>query len=315
MAPLYAQANAFDQDRRGAVDHPVLSRYQGSVLYMTGGENLGRARIADLDKGKVTLRAVEGRISNRFYFAPAGRSALEVQRNYLQALTAAGFKPMISCEVEQCARLNLQGAISDLPRNAAWDEGNAVVSGIFNSGNQPFFHYVSARKEVPGGTMYVQVGLVGSPKEPPINGRVRQFMQIIEPATLEDGKVLVDMKGIQQGLQRDGKIALYGVHFDTGKAVIRDESSEQLKQMAAALKAEPSLKVFIVGHTDSQGDFESNIALSQRRAQAVVDALSTRHGIAANRLTARGVASLSPVSANTSEDGRAKNRRVELVVR
>jgi outer membrane protein OmpA-like peptidoglycan-associated protein len=145
--------------------------------------------------------------------------------------------------------------------------------------------------------------------------RVRQFVQIVEPAVLEGGKVTVDTRAIQEGLQRDGKVALYGVTFDTNKAVIREQSGEQLEQMAKALKASPAQKVFIVGHTDDQGEFEANVSLSQKRAQAVAEALAGKYGIAANRMTARGVANLAPVASNGSEEGRAKNRRVELVAR
>jgi outer membrane protein OmpA-like peptidoglycan-associated protein len=110
-------------------------------------------------------------------------------------------------------------------------------------------------------------------------------------------------------------MALYGVNFDTNKAVVRDDSAAQLKEMAAVLKAAPALKVFIVGHTDNQGEFGVNRTLSQKRAEAVVAALSSQYGIAPARLTGYGVASLAPLSANDSEDGRAKNRRVEMVVR
>jgi outer membrane protein OmpA-like peptidoglycan-associated protein len=85
--------------------------------------------------------------------------------------------------------------------------------------------------------------------------------------------------------------------------------------MAKALQAQPKMKVFIVGHTDDQGEFEANMTLSQKRAQAVADALANKYGIAANRMLPRGVANMAPVASNASDEGRAKNRRVELVVR
>ena len=144
---------------------------------------------------------------------------------------------------------------------------------------------------------------------------MQQLLQVVEPATAGTGKVTVDAKAIGDTLKRDGKIALYGVHFDTNKAVLKPDSDEQLKQMAQALNTARDTRVFIVGHTDNQGDFENNLGLSQRRAQAVADALSTRFGIAANRMTARGVASLAPVATNADDAGRARNRRVELVLR
>jgi OOP family OmpA-OmpF porin len=125
---------------------------------------------------------------------------------------------------------------------------------------------------------------------------------------------LLDAPALQKALQSDGKVALYGVYFDTDKATLKPESKAQLDQMAQLLKTAPALKVFIVGHTDNQGQFAHNQELSQQRADAVVKALSSQYGIAAGRLSGKGVASLAPVASNDAEPGRAKNRRVELVL-
>jgi outer membrane protein OmpA-like peptidoglycan-associated protein len=83
--------------------------------------------------------------------------------------------------------------------------------------------------------------------------------------------------------------------------------------MAELLRSQATLRVHIVGHTDNVGSFEANLALSQERAQAVVAALVSDYRIDAKRLAARGVASLSPVASNLTDEGKAKNRRVELV--
>jgi len=309
---LQAQAQPnFTKDIAGGSDHPLLHRYEGSMLYMYGGENLGQARVVDTEAGKPVLRKVEGKTANRFYWGPKGRSALEIHRNYQQALTAAGFKILYACETDQCEKARVQNLVQELPREVNWKSFDALVSSIFNSGNQPRFHLVSAAKPGPGGNTYVMVAL----SEYTDFQRVRQFVQIVEPTVMEGGKVTVNTRAIQEGLQRDGKVALYGVTFDTNKAVIREQSSEQLEQMAKALQAQPKMKVFIVGHTDDQGEFEANMTLSQKRAQAVADALASKYGIPANRMMPRGVANMAPVASNATEEGRAKNRRVELVVR
>ena len=205
--------------------------------------------------------------------------------------------------------------IQEFPRTARWKKSDAIVDSTFNSGSQPNFHYLSARKPGPGGMTYVALGLVGGSSDGPVAGRVRQFIQIIEPVQVEMGKVTVDANAIQGGLKRDGKIALYDVTFDTNKATLSAQSDAQLGQMAQALKAAPALKVFIVGHTDNQGELARNTTLSQQRADAVVTALSSRFGIAPARLLGRGVANLAPVASNDTEPGRARNRRVEMVVR
>lgn len=314
LAPAVA-ADPYTSDKPGGADHRLLSRYQGSILFMYGHSAAASAQFIFDDKGKPTLRPAEGRVDSRIYWGPKGRSPLEVYRNYRQALEAGGFEILYACETRQCEADDVQPMVQELPRTASWKESNPFVSGIFNSGSQPGFHYVSARRNGPNGPTYVAVALVGGFDDRPVFGRVRQFVQIVEPARIEMNKVTVDARAIQAGLQRDGKLALYGVTFDTNQAVLRDESTAQLTEMASVLKAAPALKVFIVGHTDNQGQFQANLQLSQKRADAVVAALGTRHGIAPARLIARGVANLSPVASNDAEPGRARNRRVEMVVR
>jgi outer membrane protein OmpA-like peptidoglycan-associated protein len=84
--------------------------------------------------------------------------------------------------------------------------------------------------------------------------------------------------------------------------------------MAKLLNGQPAMKVFIVGHTDSQGAYEHNMTLSRQRAEAVAAALANSHKIARNRLYTAGIGYLAPIGSNATEDGRALNRRVELVV-
>ena len=112
----------------------------------------------------------------------------------------------------------------------------------------------------------------------------------------------------------EGHLAITGVSFATGGSQIAAESAPALDRVAQMLRDNEDLKVAIVGHSDNQGGLNANIALSQRRAEAVLRAL-VRRGIAAGRLEARGIGYLSPLRANTTEEGRAINRRVELVVR
>ena len=108
-----------------------------------------------------------------------------------------------------------------------------------------------------------------------------------------------------------GRVALY-INFDTGKAVIRPDSRQIIDQIAEMLKEESTLNITVEGHTDSTGDPAGNLRLSEMRAASVVAALVER-GIDASRLSAVGFGRTKPIANNSTEDGRAKNRRVELV--
>ena len=112
-------------------------------------------------------------------------------------------------------------------------------------------------------------------------------------------------------LDANGSIDLYGLHFDTDKATLKPESTAVLEQVLALLQERSDLQVAIAGHTDAEGDDAHNLALSQRRAKAVVDWL-TAHGIAATRLRDEGHGESTPVASNETPQGRALNRRVEI---
>jgi outer membrane protein OmpA-like peptidoglycan-associated protein len=140
------------------------------------------------------------------------------------------------------------------------------------------------------------------------------YLFIVEKDVMTQ-EVVADAKFMADGISSTGHVAVYGVYFETDKAEIKPESEPALAEMAKLLKGNPALNVFIVGHTDSTGTVEHNLKLSQDRATAVVTLLVSKHGIAASRLKAYGVGSLAPVAPNKTDEGRAKNRRVELVER
>lgn len=142
------------------------------------------------------------------------------------------------------------------------------------------------------------------------NGKI--WLRIIEKAAMEQ-HIVADAASFASDLKKTGHVAVEGIYFDTGKSVLKPESTPALVQVAKLLTDDPSLKLWVVGHTDAVGKVDDNQKLSQARAKAVVMELTTKHGIAAARLEGYGVGPLSPAASNDAEDGRAKNRRVELV--
>ena len=141
-------------------------------------------------------------------------------------------------------------------------------------------------------------------------GRNYQLTIVESQAMRQD--VTADAAAMSKDLQTSGRTVVYGLHFDTGSAVIKPESDATLSQMVLLLRSTPALKVFIVGHTDNVGMLDMNVKLSADRADALVKALVAR-GIVASRLRAFGAGPFCPVASNRDEPGRAQNRRVELV--
>jgi outer membrane protein OmpA-like peptidoglycan-associated protein len=125
--------------------------------------------------------------------------------------------------------------------------------------------------------------------------------------------VVANADALARGLKETGHVAVNGILFDTGKTDLKSSSEAAIAEVVTLLKADASLLLYVVGHTDNVGGLESNMRLSQGRAEAVVKSLVSGHGIAPARLKAFGNGPYAPVSTNETEAGRAKNRRVELV--
>lgn len=142
------------------------------------------------------------------------------------------------------------------------------------------------------------------------NGKV--WLRIVEKQAMAQ-HVVADAASFGNGLKATGHVEIPGIFFDTAKAAVKPESAPALAEVAKLLAADPSLKLWIVGHTDAVGALEGNLKLSQARAEAVALALTSAHGVAPARLKGHGVGPLAPVATNDTEEGRAKNRRVELV--
>ena len=308
-------------DAKGGHDHPLIQRFAGSWLIGYRQSDWDQTQFptgpAITDGKWASAVTVEGRLTRLFYVSPPGKTPLEVFRNYQQALVGAGFKPRFVCE-RDCSDLYFamlktiepsSGATYAKDGLSAVGGGNYSLTGGLIQSTQGRLWYGT----LPRDGQEVQVLLYTSVAENDGTNLASTFLQIVEPKAMQTGQVSVDANALEKGLQADGKIALYGLYFDTGKADIKPESKPQLDEMAKLLQAHPALKVDIVGHTDNQGSLAANETLSLQRAQAVVAALVRDGKVDSKRLVARGVASLAPLANNASDAGRAKNRRVELV--
>jgi OOP family OmpA-OmpF porin len=135
----------------------------------------------------------------------------------------------------------------------------------------------------------------------------------VRAGTMEKKMTVVNAEKIQSNIRAEGRIAFYGIFFDFDKAELKPDSEAQLAEMALFLKTHADTRVYVTGHTDNKGTLDYNLSLSDRRAKAVVTRLSSRYGISIDRLVPRGLGQLAPLASNDTEEGRAKNRRVEMV--
>jgi outer membrane protein OmpA-like peptidoglycan-associated protein len=308
------------RDVAGAKDHPLIPRYEGSVIfgykverYVEANMPLGPAtKSIDARRGFEKVEKLEGPRTRILYLAPPQRTSLEVYRNYRNALEKQGFATVYECRGDECG-VQIEDAIY-YDSKERLITNNQVAAHAFTMGVEDPRLWVGKldRRE---GPLWVLVfaGHSGNSADGRAGNRVSVLVDIVDKGAMEQRMVKVDAREIATNLSRDGRQVIYGILFDTDKAEIKPDSKPQLDEMAALMKANPALKVFIVGHTDNQGTIEHNLGLSQRRAEAVVRTLSTQYGIAAARMAARGLGPFAPVASNDTEDGRARNRRVEIV--
>lgn len=313
LAATETLAQGRSQDVPGSRDHPLIGRYEGARITRYQAKDFEEVRLIDkplvaADGPKRTernSRTVEGRYWRITYEGPAGRSALEMFRNHEQSLAARGFERVYGCSDRDCGPgFAVIGAV----------EGVAGTTGLpqLIDGQR----YGLFRLERDTGTVWAALYT----NERPAAGNRPiipfAFIEVVEERPMQTGQIqFVDAGAMERAIDSSGRVALYGILFDFDRAELKPESRPTLEEIAKYLRAHPQVGLIVAGHTDSQGAFDYNVDLSRRRAAAVVAALTRDYGIAPSRLTPFGVGPASPVAPNDSEEGRAKNRRVELVKR
>ena len=167
-----------------------------------------------------------------------------------------------------------------------------------------------ALRNVPAGLVSVNAGAVGYDSATQLLDLPAGKLGTANFQLKRHKETVADLK---QQILLSGTVAIYGIHFDTASAKLRPDSLASLDEILALLKSMPDSHWVIAGHTDNQGGADYNMGLSDARAHSVVTWLE-QHGIAANRLTARGYGLTRPVADNATDAGRALNRRVEVSI-
>lgn len=301
-APALAQETA---------DHPEVGRFEKSQIidhermnfeeYVLLTEKVtGDAEWGEPAKSKYG-RTLEGTVTRITYESPREHSTLEVMRAYEEALAGNGFEILFQCDDAACGGRDFNHAV--------------VPYGLTFSENQKDQRYLAARKarleerDLYVGIYTVKAYSVGGERK----NRVYTQVDVIEERPRDSEVVVIEAEEMSESLGAQGRVALHGIHFDLDSAAIRPESAPALDEIAQLLRENPELGLLIVGHTDNQGGFAYNIDLSKRRAASVTQALVSEYGINRARLKPWGVGYTAPMASNASAEGRATNRRVELV--
>ena len=293
-------------------DHPLLKRYEGSFIVAYSQKEYDKYKVvvgkalnkyAEGSGGKTVEKElpVEGKVTRITYYAPQGRSVTEVFRNYEQELKAKEGETLFTGTDQE---------------ELGYDFGALPQFGVLEAQLFPYSHTDAAYGAYKIGDAYVAIYVAafenGAPKHPIEKGQASVQVDIIEAKPMEKKMVTVSASEMEKQISDTGKVALYGIYFDFNKSDVKPESEPTIAEIVKLLQSKSDLKIQVTGHTDNVGSFEANKTLSQKRAEAVVAAVSAK-GIDAARMSAAGFSSGAPVASNATEEGRAKNRRVELV--
>ncbi len=344
---LFALSNAFaaqpvpSADLKGSKDSPLMGRYKGSVIIsyeykafdsysvpLSALEAAKDAGTRDSRNNRMyepkNRKTVEGEHWRLVYLVPENVSPLEVIRNYQTEIRNKGGKLLYECAENTCGgdphrssgggggamSLSMYLRPIDNVKDPLASAGYCAQDGRI-SGQRYAVGLLGADGACVSVLSYVLAPGAASCRA--ISGRTIAAVDIIRPKGREQKMVTVKAEEMASKISTDGSVALYGIYFDFNKADLKPESAPTLEQIARLMKQNPRLKLLVVGHTDNVGAFAFNRDLSQRRAAAAVAALTARYGVDGKRLTPVGVANACPVASNRTEEGRAKNRRVELV--
>jgi OmpA-OmpF porin, OOP family len=309
VSTLIISTNLYPQERReqdieGGKDHPLISRFKGSVMEAYEHKNYNEYTLVlgFNENGEADEQInIEGEVTRIQYSASEEHSVFELFRNYEIALNDAGFTISFSCS-EKTSTASWEFWYYDYYRDI-----NIMNPDWIIPNGRMGFRYIVANGENNGNNVYI-VLFISSDDDYPW---ILTTMDVIEEKPLETG--LVTAASIDKGINLSGHTVLKGLFFDTGESTLRPESDAALTNIAEYLNTGKDRKVYIVGHTDNTGDFSSNMTLSEERAKAVMNKLSSGYSVDPGQMEACGVSSLSPLSSNSNEEGRARNRRVEIV--
>lgn len=327
---LLAAISAGAADFKGSKDHPLIKRFAGAEIIGYDYRKFDEYKIqttpfVDNNKTKEPLKTIEGAVTRIWYEIPGDNSSAEVFGNYVNDLNAAGFKILWNSTKDEWLSAS-DGRKSGLSQYYADQQAmpnklgpDTIWYHSIRNPNQPQNpannRKLTAQLSRPGADVYAVLFVARSDTAMKWGSKkgVYVALEVVDMGQLKQQMITVSASDMSKSISSTGRVALYGIYFDTNKSEVKPESESALSEIAKLMKTEANLKLHVVGHTDNVGGFAPNMDLSKRRAQAVVDALVKKYSIASARLTANGVAYLAPVASNANEDGRALNRRVELV--
>ncbi len=324
MANAQSPMAYWEKDIPKSTDSPLVARPTGAVIAAYSSKAFDESKVLVGTLGSVSesfakgwtaqnTAILSGKTTNIIYRHPKDQSPTANYERQRAALQQQGYTLRFECRGAACAPLNnpSRGEYNFVSALGVWMPSTlgSNFTAIIGANNKGGLFYGVLEKGVNTITLLCidRDTWALAPYS---------WYQIIEGTAMETGKIKVpNAVEMSSSMKAIGKQILYGIFFDTNQATVKPESKPTLVEIATLLKTSPQLRLIVAGHTDNVGEFGYNVTLSERRSAAVIQALTSEHGVAAARLVPFGAGMAGPIASNADEAGRAKNRRVELVAR
>ena len=303
------------QDIEGAQDHQLINRYPNSRIvdyYFAEYDEINVAtKSAIAEEEPQEFLTLQGKRTALVYQAPDQIMPIAIMKNYRDAILNKGGEILFECRGGSC------------DGTATWYKAkffNTVYVKSQRTASTGSFYfpfddfranqeYLVAKVTTRDAEYYIEIGTIKRSDDEP----TKICLEIIQKELIKTDLIEVNADVIKEQMDKNGKIALYGIYFDTGKATIKPTSFKEIEAIGQYLNNNPEVSIYIIGHTDDVGSLDNNLILSDERAAAVSAALLNNFGDFGMRLTPKGVGPYCPVMTNETEEGRKKNRRVEIV--
>ncbi|MCB0399689.1 MAG: DUF4892 domain-containing protein [Winogradskyella sp.] len=315
---LFTFCSMFSQDIDNAKDHELLTRYPNSkiIYYFQKDYNEIKFAIKPGTPEKEPQKWLEaaGHQTSIVYEVPLGKSTIEVMKNYQDAFKANNAEILFQCKGGDCDGTMAWYSAKFFENVYGKDnrQSNGEISHYYDFNTYHVAQrYMVGKITTANKIYYVEIGMT-----PTYDGKpVKVCVEVIEQKAIQSGLIDLNADVLKDKLEKEGKLILDGILFDTGKTDLKPSSLKVIEIVAKYLNTNPKAKVYIVGHTDDIGNFGDNTLLSEGRAIRVLEALNNNFGDFQERVTPLGVGPACPVASNETEEGRMKNRRVEIVLK
>lgn len=240
-----------------------------------------------------TSQLLKGKYRREIYDYDIEQSATNVYAQIKKSIKANGYDEIFTCENKDCGDV------------AGWQ---LYLSNLVGETDEKQYYLAAKKSPVElKNTEYVAFYISE------IDGQVRTLVDIVSTPTRHLFDVVVKTDDMLRTIEKDGRVVVEGIFFDTGSAILKPESAQALESMSQLIKTNENTQFAIVGHADNTGNFDFNMKLSNHRADVVKNALQHQYKVSAEQIFSKGVGTLSPSTSNTDNKGRLLNRRVELI--